>query len=530
MAHSGRPELAHQIVGPARKPLAIGGTSNAQRFVRSVSYLWRFFDHLEAAYPSVGKITDVRMVPGPIWDAFTDHLAEDEQVVSNRMQIYKCCTEMVTTACAAMGIELSLPSSAHDSQPSSKRRTVENPYTDAQTREIVDAFRSERLQTEARIRHANEMADNNSFDLMSIIAKGRLSRREHSSLLTPENVLHFVRTELLSSLPDCVAFEDRFGFRANLIGFAPEAMSLPSSDHLRCIRRARGEGSGLASLYRYFLPTLSYLVASICELVHLTAGNLQTIMDIDRTNWYRGDPATEAVIVASRKARARGALITWESKTNSEDTIYSIIKSAIEATTPLHRAVLARLNELQKAAPTPGVASELDRLLPLRNRVWIALSKKAIGPIGIEQRDLHPIANGILRQREVKEDGKPLTWSARRVRDGAVGDDAITKSFSISKLQKKLQQKSPRVCADYLNQPQLACLGTKAIAGRVSDLMDDAERRSSFWPERANSSDDVASAGRRSIILVMPGGKRWADRSLPHAIDSSVIQRKRLQK
>lgn len=533
MAHSGRPELALQVVRPAQDRLMIGGTSHAQRFVRSVSYLWRFCDHLEASDPSVGKIDDVRMIPGAIWHTFTDHLAEDENVVSNQTTIYTCCAEMVIRACSALGVAISLPSNASDRQPSSKRRTVEIPYTATQTREIVCAFRAERVRIQERIQLAHRLADcmtdrladRSAVDLMTVIlSEGKLSRRENGSLLTPEHILHFVKTQLLSSLPDWTGFQDRYGFEPRLIGLAPDAMSLKlRDDQATCVRKRRGEGTGLGALYRWFLPTLFDLVPFICELVHLTAGNLQTILDIDRNNWYRGHPDTEAVIVASRKARARGALVSWDSETDADDTIYSIVKSAIEATAPLHGIVLARLNELRKAPRTPDRAAEIDRLLPLRNRVWISLSTRAIGPIGIEQRDFHRIANEILRRHDVKENGQPLAWSARRVRDGAAEEEAGAKRVSPAKVQRKLQQASPRMGVAYLEQPRMAGHGTKLIVQRVSELMDDRKKRASFWPDRA-SSDSRTTADRRTTILVMPNGRQWASQMLPEASNKSVLE------
>jgi hypothetical protein len=84
------------------------------------------------------------------------------------------------------------------------------------------------------------------------------------------------------------------------------------------------------------------------------------------------------------------------------------------------------------------------------------------------------------------------------------------------------------VSAEYLNQPQLAGRGTKAIVQRISELMDDGEKRPSFWPERAGLSEDVPTVGRRSIILVMPNGKQWASRSLPAAADDIVLKGKQL--
>jgi hypothetical protein len=528
MAHSGRPELALQVVRPAQDRLVIGGTSHAQRFVRSVSYLWRFCDQLEASDPSVGKIDDVRMIPGAIWHTFTDHLAEDEQVVSNQTTIYTCCAEMVIRACSALGVAISLPSNASDHQPSSKRRTVEIPYTATQTREIVCAFRAERVRTQERIQLANRVADRvpdeSTVDLMTVISEGKLSGREHGSLLTRENILHFVKTQLLSSLPDRMSFQNRYGFQPRLIGLAPNAMSLKLREDLAtCVQRRRGEGMGLSALYRWFVPTLFDLIPFICELVHLTAGNLQTILDIDRNDWYRGHPNTEAVIVASRKARARGALISWDSETDADDTIYSIVKSAIEATAPLHGIALARLNELRKAPRTPDRAAEIDRLLPLRNRVWISLSTRAIGPIGIEQKDFHRIANEILRRHDVKENGQPLAWSARRVRDGSAEEEAGAKRLSPAKVQRKLQQASPRMAVAYLEQPRVAGRGTKLIVQRVSELMDDRKKRASFWPKRASSSSN-ATADRRTTILVMPNGRQWASRALPEAANQLVLE------
>ncbi len=527
-AHSGRPELALQVVRPAQDSLMVGGRSHAQRFIRSVSYFWRFCDNLEASDPSVGKIDDVRMIPGTIWDTFTDHLAEDEQVVSNQTTIYNGCAEMVIRACSALGAAISLPSNASDCQPSSKRRTVEIPYTEIQTREIVRAFGVERVRTQERIQLAHRLADRipdgENVDLMTVISGGTLSRREHGSLLTRENILHFVKTQLLSTLPDRMNFQSRYGFQPRVIGLAPDVMSLKlREDMATCVQRRRGEGMGLSALYRWFVPTLFDLVPFICELVHLTAGNLQTILDIDRNDWYRGHPNTEAVIVASRKARARGALVSWDSETDTDDTIYCIIKSAIEATVPLHGIVLARLNELRKAPRTPERAAQIDRLLPLRNRVWISLSTRAIGPIGIEQKDFHRIANEILRRHGVKENGQPLTWSARRVRDGSAEEEAGAKRLSPAKVQRKLQQASPRMAVAYLEQPRVAGRGTKLIVQRVSELMDDGKNRASFWPERASSGSDVA-ADRRTTILVMPNGRQWASRTLPKAAKELILE------
>ena len=511
--NSGRPLLASQVVTAMRNRLSVDKRDRAKLWARSMSYFWHALDKVEDRDPLLKKVSGALDVPGRAWDAFTDYLDDDESV-ANKSPIYINCAEAITAACAALGAKISLPANSHDTRLPSQRRSVETPYAPKLNSAIIAVFQSERRRTQKRNEEAHRLADRSDIPLEAMLPNSERSFAKRKKLFSLENTLRFVRDEVLPWLPNPGEFEERYGFQSRLIGRPPDAMSaklFEMKDPVTDVRRDSGSGLGLSALYRWFVPVQFDLVPFIAELVHITGFNLAPVLDIDRFNWYRGNPKSGSVTVYSRKARAFGAIVTVDCSTTDPNSPYAIIKSAIEITQPLHHFVETEFARLTASPKTPDTAREIDKLTTLRNRVWIGLGLKRIGVLGVDPENdpFHDIANEILRRREVKENGQPVRWSARRVRDGVAEDVHGSTNFSPAALQRKLQHKRVGQSAKYLEQPGIAGHQCRMIGERVSNLMDHPRTRVKHWPLRAEAEKTVTSDRPRTTILVMPGGEKW---------------------
>ncbi|SDO48326.1 hypothetical protein [Afipia sp. GAS231] len=529
--HSGRPRLAEQIVSAMRGRLTLKKKDRSKSWKRGISYFWNALDRIEQADPSIGKVVDVLDIPGAVWHAFTDHLDDDESI-ANKSQIYIDCAAAVTAACAALGRTIELPANSHDTLLPSERRSVEVPYSSTVDDAITVAFRSERQRTQRRFEDAHRFADSSQLApevLIGLFAKDKRTHPNRAEALSRENVLRFIRDEALPWLPNPGQFEQRYGFQPRKIGHPPDVISAKLEEMenpVTGVRRDAGSGLGLAALYRWFVPHLFDLVPIINEIVHTTGLNLGPVLDIDRFNWFRGNVENGTVTVFSRKARARGEVVEEDSSTTDPDGIYAIIKSAIEITEPLHRFVEKEIARLKAAPRSPDTQQAIDKLTPLRKRVWLWLGLKRIGvnDIDTENDPFHEIAHEILRRHNVREHGEAVKWGGRRVRDGFAEGVHVATKFSPEALQKKLKHKRVGTSAKYLKQPAIAGRECRMIGERVSLLMDDPKTRAAHWPSRAEKEPVVATGRPRTTILVMPGSRQWlaaagADNSLAGLIN-----------
>lgn len=513
--HSGRPLMAKQCVTAKRKSMAVRGRDAATTWGGSLSYFWHAMDHIEAANPTIGRIDDVLRIPGEIWDAFCEYLDNDDAIASRKAEIYIYCSDTVTAACTKAGVRVKLPENPHDTKVASKRRSVEAPYSEDLNAEIVAAFRSERMRVQARFKLANELADKSTANLLDYTSRDDWSFRKYRDIVTRENVLHFVKHELLPWIPNFTEFEAHYGFQPRKMGQPPDAMPVrltAAANPKSGLRREDGSGPGLGALYRWFMPAQFDLVPFITEAVHATGGNLAAILDFDRHDWCRVNRRTGMAVVYSRKARSLGENIEWDARIDDPNSIYSIINSAIEMTEPMHRYVEAQLEKLMSGPKTPQTKAKIDRLLPLRGRVWVGLGVAHIGPIGMDPENdpFHDIASEILRRHNVTECGEPARWSARRVRDDFAAKVHTSSKFNWKTLQKKMKHKKPGTAAWYLEQPELTIEQSLMIHERVVQLTDDPQTRASFWPARAEANDHLPTSGRAMTILVMPKGVEWA--------------------
>ena len=520
--HSGRPRLADQIVGAMRGRLSIDKRDRSKSWTRAISYFWHALDRIEQANPSLGRTENVLDIPGPVWHAFTDYLDDDESV-ANKALLYINCAQAVTAGCAALGRTIELPANSHDTLLPSQRRSVEVPYSGQVDDAITKAFRSERQRTQRRYEDAHRLADSSHVPpavLIDLFGKDKRTHLNRAEVLSRENVLRFIRDEVLPWLPNPGQFERRYGFQPRKIGQPPDVISAKLEEYstpVTDVRRDAGSGLGLAALYRWFVPHLFDLVPFINEIVHATGFNLGPVLDLDRDNWFRGNPENGSVIVFSRKARARGEIVEVISSTTDPDAPYCIIKRAIEITAPLHGFVEKELARLRAAPRSPETRKEIDKLTPLRKRVWLWLGLKRIGVNGVDTENdpFHAIAHEILRRHGVEENGTAVKWGGRRVRDGFAQEVHVDTKFSPEGLRKRLKHKRVGTSARYLAQPALAGRECRMIGERMSLLMDDPGTRSVNWPLRAEAEASAVTERPRTTILVMPGSRQWLDAAGP---------------
>lgn len=525
--HTGRPVLAKQCVSAKRQSMAMRGRKSADAWARSLSYLWHTLDVIEASNPTIKRVDDVCRIPGEIWDAFCEHLDNDDEI-TKKAEIYILCSDTVTDACSKAGVQVRLPVNYHDTKVPSKRRAVEVPYSEDMNAKIVEVFRQERQRVQARVKLANELAADHTDNLLDYISRDDWSFREYRPSVTRPNVLHFVKHELLSWIPNFTEFVDCYGFQPRKMGQPPDAMPVrltQKANPKSALRREDGSGFGFAALYRWFLPAQFDLVPFITEAVHITGGNLASILDIDRHDWYRMGPRPGMVVVYSRKARSRGENVEWDSSIDDPNSLYNIIKSAIELTEVMHEYVEAKLAKLSAAPKTLKLKAKIDRLLELRGFVWVGFNVAHIGPIGMnpERDPFHDIASEILRRHEVLENGEPVRWSAKRVRDDFAAKVHVSSNFSYKALQRKLKHKRVGTAAWYLEQPELTIEQSLMIYERVAQLTDNPATRASYWPERVDAEVCSPPCGRGMTVLVMPKGVEWArDAGLLSGVEADV--------
>jgi len=514
-SYSGRPQLAAQIVSAVRGELPKRGRFVVADWTLAMSYFWQALDIIEARDTTV-QVSDVADIPGKVWDAFDDLLDEDNEISARKAATYKVCRMAVTKACANAGIRVELPKNPHSRMPSA-RRAIETPYSVAMEEQLIDVFRTERLRTVRRWRLANTLADAGTSALSDYLLSVQRGVRNYKQIRTRENILHFVRGELLQSLPDITQFNAKYQIDARTFTFHSDAMSLWRGPDRTGRTTAKEASSGLAALYRWFLPTKFDLVPIICEMVHRTGANLATILDIDRNDWSRVDRHTGEVLVYSRKSRSKGAVVGWDSTLGDEESIYNIIKTVIQMTAPIHDWTKRRLGELRLAPKTPEVIGEIDQLIPYLDSVWLALGARPIAPVYVEGRGtpIQEMASEILRQRDIRERGENVQWSAHRVRDSFAEKTYKSSNHSPRRLQTAMVHTSSNTGAVYLDQPELNLEQSETIRDRMIELMDDAFSRHLHWPDRPSGYKKETKAPG-AIVLVMPAG-------FQHAFDEGIL-------
>jgi hypothetical protein len=223
-AHSGRPNLASQCILAKGKSIAVRGRMVADDWARSLSYFWRTLDRIEADKPGLERVDDVRQIPGDVWDEFCKRLDDDDEIGTRKAEIYRYCSDTVTAACARLEVRTRLPENPHDTRVASKRRSVEGPYSKELNERIVEVLRAERKRVEARFALANALAAKHTDSLLDYTSRDDWSFRKYRDVVTPENVLHFVKTELLPWIPNFTEFEARYGFQPRKMGLPSDAM------------------------------------------------------------------------------------------------------------------------------------------------------------------------------------------------------------------------------------------------------------------------------------------------------------------
>jgi hypothetical protein len=274
-----------------------------------------------------------------------------------------------------------------------------------------------------------------------------------------------------------------------------------------------GSGLGLSALYRWFVPLQFDIIPFVCELVHLNGFNLSPVLSLDRNRWYLGDAESGSVTIVSRKGRSGGQPLYKESGTGP-DSAYRIIRRAIELTQPLHDYVLRRLGQLRAAPLTEDGEREIEKLRELESEVWLAMTTRPIGVVGITDNDrFFEIANEILKRHEVEENGQPIKWSSKRVRDGYAEDIHVASRFSPKALQDALDHRHLGTSGRYLHQPRSDLREVGMMVRRLTGLLDDPERATN-WPKRFVPTRERPMA-QTPRLFITDEGARWLEKATP---------------
>jgi hypothetical protein len=516
-AHSGRPELAAEIMGASIELLSRLNRRAVRKFIRSVSYFWRALDAIETNDPTMPPVHCLRDLTDETWSRFCWHLNADAEV-ERKAVIYQECRRAVLAAFAAAGVAVELPDSWFAWNPASTRRSFEPPYSADLEARMMKAFRKERHRTERRLDEANRLADEGLPPAETLALIGPPVGWHRLAVFTPQNTLRFVRDELLRSIPDTDEFERLYGFQPPRIGLPPDAISIKRQVTVNpksSVKKAFGSGLGLSALYRWFVPLQFDIIPFICELVHLDGFNLSPVLALDRKRWYLGDPASGSVTIVSRKARSGGQPLYVQSGTGP-NSAYQIISRAIRLTQPLHDHVIGRLSQLRAAPRNEDEEREMDELRELERSVWLALTTRPIGVIGMtDNPGFFGIVNELLKRHSVDENGRAVKWSAKRVRDGYAEEVHVESGYSPRALQNAMVHAQIETSGRYLHQPRNDLREVGMLVRRLTGLLDDPKRAGN-WPVRFAAAQERSAIQERRILVVAEGAT-WLETASPEA-------------
>jgi hypothetical protein len=457
-AYSGRPLLAAQICSADRREmLSRASRQTVAVFFWAHSYFFRFLDVWEAANPGQ-LVDDVGSINGQVWEEFSVYLAADEYR-DFAYQVYDLCSKSLKAALRAEGLD-ELPNNPFPSRTKTpKRRLVDSPYAPELERDMITAFRHTRKAVLERINSSHLLADTGDDPAKTLKRAKSCQRGSFNVVWTKPNILRFVRERLIPVMTNFAEFNDLYEFRAHLIGIAPDAIAVKPDGYVKAGARTVkkfGTGDGLGALYRNLLPTHIDLVAFVAELVFVHGWNLQSVIDIDRTNYFE-KTGPETCTIFSRKIRAGGKYVESESGFGP-DSAFAIIQAAIGITQPLHDYVLrelARLNALPENHRTDDVLTRIGELTSMQNRVWLTLRLLPldVAQLSYSTSNFWGMANSLLALHNVKENGQPVKWSGRRVRDGYADDHYVASGFRVEAVQAALHHANVAQSDDYLEHP-----------------------------------------------------------------------------
>lgn len=500
--YRGRPVMARAVIGALRNVIGCASPPRTVLYLwlQAMSHLWKSLDAFELENPG-SSIDDLAALDGAPWLAFLFALGARGEKFADR--IHYACRETLNRAFADAGCVQLIRPSPFSAKGRSENRKTQRPYSRAFERKMLEAFRADRKEVEDRFTESYRVAETGDPT-----AEQRYVRNCRGGVVLPTiwkrpEILRFARDQLLETLPDKVAFRKRYGFKHDGIGCPPNAPVPVPLDGKAPKQFQRGLGLGLAALYRNFVPTERDIVPFMCELACHDGWNMETIRDIDRRDWYEGNPADGKVFIFSRKMRAEGELQTIES-TTAPDSPYALITSALRNTELLHGWVVRRIRQLEAMRATPAVTREIDQLREIVNRVWLLLrlDKTRVDAVTVDDNQFFDIASEILQRRGVDEDGKPGRWAGQRLRNQVAYAIFEDTDFDIDSLCAVLGHSDIGMSDYYLDHPDTDEHETEMIRARLDEL---AAGRG--WPEPLPELPN--SRPSKSRLLVTPEGRAW---------------------
>lgn len=243
-------------------------------------------------------------------------------------------------------------------------------------RHILDGYEAARAafkdygRVRERISTGRDIAERAGPDLLSL---------EAPVSYTKENVLRLLKTELNYSPISAAAFEDRFGicpdrhFHFPAPGRAATVGTMPMR-------------SGLATTFRWVLPTATDLLGPMVRTLENTGWNKSTILNMK-------DSMVEKAIATAKKGKTR----IWSYKGRAggyekadilagERSLLEVLTTVKTWTAPLRASIANDLADVERRLAEELSESERARLLrrksKLRNmkdRLWLCLSSKTVG-------------------------------------------------------------------------------------------------------------------------------------------------------
>lgn len=510
--YRGRPELARLAVAAYRDIL--GGDAPP----RTMLYAWlRNMGRMWIALDAFEREHDGRVIEGlsdlekDVWVGIKLRLASKGKKLAK--ETYRTCEKTIDRAHELAGSAERAPASSFSHDGIADYRKTGRPYSVELEIAMRDAFRADRTAVEVRIAESHGEADSGDPNTLERYEHRR--RGDNPSIWTRANRLRFARDRLLETLPDKNEFVRRFGFKHDAIGCPPKAPvpvaleGVPEKDF------QRGLGMGLAALYRNFIPTERDIAPFMCELAFHDGWNMETIRDLNRRDWFTGDPEQGDVYIHSRKMRSDGDIQTIMSGTGP-NSAYRLIRSAIDITECSSKWVDRMIGLLEEQSPTPAVAARLDQLREIQDRVWLVLrlDRTGIDAVTVDTRQTWDVANEILKRRGVEEDGAPARWSIKRLRNRVMSDIFVAAGCDIVATSRAAGHESPATTDGYLDHLETDEMETELIRRRLDEL---ALRQN--WPTPL--PERPTSVPGKPRLLVTPAGRDWL-RALPAGIASAL--------
>ncbi|CVI54681.1 hypothetical protein CFBP4996_08575 [Agrobacterium leguminum] len=261
-----------------------------------------------------------------------------------------------------------------------------NPYRDPDPaeRDVLDEKKCRSLMKLAK--EEAQLVRNRHALACSLQTSGRDPRRSsgapHGSWKSLENRLWFCR-EVLQLKPVTHATLIAQGNKS-----AIAAMEKPPGVSVISNERGAETVHGISAHFRYYHPGLGDLLPFVVMFLIRSMANFQSLADIQASSdWWKPypfalDAATDddryvMIILSKSRGAQKGkvadapAAVTFPSLKKPQSHPYQILKFVKELTAPLRREICRRIDELRKPELSADEVAELDRLLFIKDDLFI---------------------------------------------------------------------------------------------------------------------------------------------------------------